>query len=65
MATKAKIPISIDTDLLEKIRVITTSQKGGVSGWINEACKRKVRSIRRSEKRRNQIIQRRKAAISH
>lgn len=56
---KAKIPISIDSDLLEKIRLITEDKKGGVSGWINEACKRKIRNEKRTKRRKASFKQRR------
>jgi hypothetical protein len=52
MANKAKQPISIDRELLEEIKRATKDSKGGVSAWINDACKKKVRSQRRANKRK-------------
>ncbi|MDF3059346.1 MAG: hypothetical protein K0R17_3561 [Rariglobus sp.] len=62
---KAKIPISIDPDLLEKIRLITATSKGGVSGWINEACQRKIKNEGRAKKRKAVFYTARKEGTSN
>ena len=61
MATKSKIPLSIDTALVEEIRALTQERKGGVSRWINEACRHHLKSLTRATTRREKILAARKA----
>lgn len=57
MATKTKITVSLDDDLVQLIDLATKNLKGGRSRWLNDVAKRKVYAKHRGKKRVAQIRQ--------
>lgn len=55
MATKLKIAVSLDAGLVKFLKKTQRDSKGGVSGWINDACKRKIRREEEAKRRQQQI----------
>ena len=52
MATKAKITVSIDEEIVNLLQITEKNKKGGVSSWLNDAAKRKIRTLRKTEQKK-------------